>query len=73
MRPHLFRPLRLASTLSAHSFASVLQPEEQPSEIFRYLWDVRKTTGECFLCQFLARHRAEPKERYTTCLFNKPW
>jgi hypothetical protein len=55
------------------SVSSALQPEDQPSEIFRYLWGQRRTTGECFLCQFLARHRAEPQERYTTCLFNKDW
>ncbi|WIA21264.1 hypothetical protein OEZ85_000499 [Tetradesmus obliquus] len=47
--------------------------EEQPSPLFKYLWDVRKTSGECFLCQFLARHRANPKPRYTTCLFNETW
>jgi hypothetical protein len=49
------------------------QLEDQPNEIFRYLWTVRQTTGECFLCQFLARHRAEPQPAYTTCLFNKEW
>jgi hypothetical protein len=49
------------------------QPNKQPSEIFRYLWGVRHTSGECFLCQFLARHRADPKPHYTTCLFNREW
>eukprot|EP00775_Hariotina_reticulata_P007304 gene7304-7517_t len=49
------------------------KPREQPSPLFRYLWDVRHTTGECFLCQFLAQHRVNPAPRYTTCLFNRTW
>ncbi|KAF6258523.1 hypothetical protein COO60DRAFT_1691955 [Scenedesmus sp. NREL 46B-D3] len=47
--------------------------EEQPSALFKYLWSVRNTSGECFLCQFLARHRVNPKAKYTTCLFNETW
>jgi hypothetical protein len=57
----------------ATAAALLLQVEEQPSALFKYLWSVRKTSGECFLCQFLARHRANPKPRYTTCLFNETW
>lgn len=49
------------------------KPEEQPSELFKQLWKVRHTTGECFLCQFLARHRMNPKPKYTTCMFNETW
>jgi hypothetical protein len=49
------------------------QPQQQPSPLFRHLWRQRNTTGECALCQFLARHRVQPQQRYTTCLFNQRW
>lgn len=48
-------------------------PADAPSPLFRYLWSVQHTSGECFLCQFLARHRVDPRPRYTTCLFNETW
>lgn len=47
--------------------------EDQPNEVFRYLWSLRHTTMDCRRCQFLARHRVEPQPEYTTCLFNKDW
>lgn len=50
-----------------------LQPEDQPNPLFRHLWSVRKTSGECALCQFIARHRVDPQEQYDTCLFNQEW
>jgi hypothetical protein len=49
------------------------KPLDQPSMLFRHLWQVQHTTGECFLCQFVARHRVAPLPKYTTCLFNRTW
>jgi hypothetical protein len=51
----------------------LLQPEDQPNPLFRHLWSVHRTPGECALCQFIARHRVEPQEQYNTCLFNEEW
>lgn len=51
----------------------IMQPEDQPNPLFRHLWEIRGTTGECQMCQFLARHRADPKPSYTTCLFDRDW
>lgn len=50
-----------------------LQPEDQPNALFKHLWSVRSTTWDCFICQFLARHRINPQPRYTTCVFNATW
>lgn len=51
----------------------LLQPQDQPNPLFRHLYDVRNTTGECALCQFLARHRVDPQPDYKTCLFDQEW
>lgn len=53
--------------------SSPTQPQQQPNALFRHLWDIQHTSGECFLCQFLARHRANPQPQYDTCLFNRDW
>jgi hypothetical protein len=51
----------------------LVQPLDQPNPLFRHLYEVRNTTGECGLCQFLARHRVNPQPHYQTCLFDKDW
>ena len=51
----------------------LLQPLDQPNPLFRHLYDLRNTTSECGLCQFLARHRVNPQPHYKTCLFDKDW
>lgn len=49
------------------------QPEDQPNTLFKYLWEMRGMTGECQMCQFLARHRVNPQPEYNTCLFDRDW
>jgi len=64
---------RIACLTTRTAVYAFLQPEDQPNPLFKHLWELRNTNGECALCQFLARHRVDPQPQYNTCLFNKDW